>query len=288
MSSPPKPMILLREAGLKPKKGLGQHFLTDPAAVETIVAALELSGEELVVEVGPGPGILTVPVAQRAKKVVALEKDPALAALLRERIIPRYAKNVEVVEVDALRYDYLRLFREWGERFKLAGNIPYNISGRLLYDLASMHGICSLAVLMVQLEVAERITSPPGRKSYGTLSVLLNHFFRPRKVLTLAPGSFVPRPKVHSRVLALRPRDDPSPLLADEELFKTVVKAAFRHRRKTIRNALRSEAHPLLGGPLLDEALSLADIDPGLRPEALAPERFASLANGFAQLMGKG
>lgn len=284
----PKPMTLLREAGLAPKKRLGQTFLTDPRAVAKIVDSLELSGDELVVEVGPGPGILTVPIASKAKKIVALEKDRGIAALLREKILPQYAPDAVVLDADALEYDYSSLFHEWGKRFKLAGNIPYNISGRLLYDLASLREMFSLAVLMVQLEVAERITSDPGTKSYGTLSVLLRHFFEIEAVLTLSPGSFTPRPKVYSRVLAFRPKKSPSPALADEELFKEVVKAAFRHRRKTLRNALRSEDHPLFAGPLLDDALAIAEIDGGLRPEALPPESFARLANGFVKLSRDG
>lgn len=284
MTAPPRPLRLLKEAGIVPRKGLGQHFLTDGAAVEKIVAAVSPEETDLVVEVGPGPGIITFPLAALAGRVVALEKDPRMVALLEERLIPRYGENVEVVEADALQFDYRGLCEAWGKRCKLAGNIPYNISGRLLFDLAGMDDIFSLAVLMLQREVAARITSPPGKKAYGTLSVIVGYFYSVRKVLDLPPGCFRPSPEVHSRVLSFTPRESPLPGLEDRGLFTGLVKSAFEHRRKTLKNSLVSGGHPLFSGPRLDEALDLAGVDPRLRPEALAPEAFAGLANAFYRL----
>ncbi len=272
------PKTVLRRLGLRPEKARGQHFLIHPHQARRIVAALELVPQDLVVEVGPGLGALTVFLAQEARRVVALEVDQALAAYLQAELFAGESR-VEVVCQDVLRFDFLELSRKAEAPVVVVGNLPYQITSPLLFKLAEEKTAISRAVLMMQQEVGARLIANPGTKDYGILSVLLQYHFAMTRLFSLGPANFYPTPQVTSVVMGLRPRK-PDPAARDEALFARVVKSAFATRRKTLRNtlAVRGPALGLDAAEVL-AALKLLNIDPGRRGETLSVPEFVSLSN---------
>lgn len=272
------PQTVLRRLGLRPEKARGQHFLVHPHQSRRIVAALELAPGDLVVEVGPGLGALTVVLAQEAGRVVALEVDPVLAAYLGNELFPGDSP-VQILCQDVLRFDFLSLAREAHTPLVVVGNLPYQITSPLLFKLAEGKTALRRAVLMMQQEVGARLTAAPGVRDYGILSVLLQYHFAMERLFSLSPGNFYPPPKVTSVVMRLTPRQH-DPEARDEGFFAQVVKTAFATRRKTLRNTLaaRSPALGLSPAEVL-AALAALDIDPGRRGETLSVSQFVLLSN---------
>jgi 16S rRNA (adenine1518-N6/adenine1519-N6)-dimethyltransferase len=272
------PQSVLRRLGLRPEKARGQHFLIHPHQAQRIVAALELASQDLVVEVGPGVGALTVLLAQEAWRVVALEVDPTLAAYLQEEL---FAGNpqVEIICQDVLRFDLLQLAREAGTTLVVVGNLPYQITSPLLFKLIEEKAAISRAVLMMQQEVGTRLAAAPGTKAYGVLSVLLQYHFAMTRLFSLGPANFFPPPQVTSVVMRLTPRNF-DPVARDGGFFAQVVKSAFATRRKTLRNtlAVRGSALGLPAAEVLAALQNLA-IDPGRRGETLSVSQFVTLSN---------
>jgi 16S rRNA (adenine1518-N6/adenine1519-N6)-dimethyltransferase len=251
----------------RPRKRFGQHFLRDRSVLQRIAGALQLAGDETVIEIGPGRGALTDLLAERARRLVAIELDRDLAALLRERYADR--QNVEILEADVLATPLGALA---GGPYVLAGNVPYYITTPILFH-ALRPPRPERAVYLVQLEVAQRIVAEPGSKDYGALSVNVQGFARAEVLLRVPPGAFAPPPKVESAVIRLTPREDPVVPAELEERFRAFVIAAFGLRRKQMRRVLRTvgalsveEADAVLGG---------AGVDPEARPETLTPADFA-------------
>ena len=276
--SPSSPRTVLRRLGLKAEKARGQHFLLHPHQARRIVAALELSPQDLVVEIGPGLGALTGLLAEQAARVVALEVDSALAAYLQAELFPGEPR-VEVICQDVLQFDFQQLARGKGTTLAVVGNLPYKITSPLLFKLTEDKAALSRAVLMMQQEVGARLTAGPGTKDYGILSALLQYHFDIIRLFTLGPANFFPPPQVTSVVVRLLPRR-PNPAAQDETFFKRVVKAAFATRRKTLKNTLAARASILgLSPPEVLSALQALDIDPGLRGETLSVSQFVALSN---------
>jgi 16S rRNA (adenine1518-N6/adenine1519-N6)-dimethyltransferase len=272
------PKTVLRHLGLRPEKARGQNFLVHPHQARRIVAALELDSGDLVVEVGPGLGALTVFLAEEAGRVVALEVDPALAAYLQTELFPGDSR-VEVVCQDVLRFDFLAAARKAGRPLAVAGNLPYQITSPLLFKLAGEKAALSRAVLMMQQEVGARLTASPGIKDYGVLSVLLQYYFAMTRLFSLGPANFYPPPQVTSVVMRLVPRE-PDPRARDEAFLARVVKAAFATRRKTLRNTLAMKGSALgLNTAEVLAGLAALDIDPGRRGETLSVSQFVDLSN---------
>jgi 16S rRNA (adenine1518-N6/adenine1519-N6)-dimethyltransferase len=270
-----------------PLKRLGQHFLSDPRILDRIVAALALEGHETVVEIGPGRGGLTDRLIAHARRVVVIEIDRALAALLRTKYAAE--PRVEVIERDALTVNFSDAARGLVETdgvraananlpavapHVVVGNVPYYITTPLLF-----HSLVpprpSRAVFLVQREVAERIIAPAGSESYGALSANVQALAEARIMFRVPPGAFQPPPKVDSAVIHLTAL--PSPLIALEEEgpFRKLVQGAFGLRRKQMRKVVRT-----LTGLTAEEAdavLAAAGTDPEVRPETLGPERFAAI-----------
>ncbi len=273
--APLRPQEILRRHHLWPKKALGQNFLCDLKAAEKIVAAAAIDPErETVVEIGPGLGALTFPLARTGARVVAVEKDAALAAILRDRLGRKYRDQVRVIVGDAMDFS-------WDEApgpVVVVGNLPYQITSPLLFKLLAAPARVARAVLTMQREVADRLLSPPGPKAYGQLTVLVQLKARVEPVLTLPPGAFHPAPGVSSRAVRLTLGQTPPLPIADETFLVMVVKAAFAQRRKTLRQAL-SGAPMGLSAAGWAEAFAAAGIDPGLRAERLSPAEFIALAN---------
>lgn len=274
------PKILLRRLGLRPRKAWGQHFLLHPHQARRIVAALDLRGEETVVEIGPGLGALTVFLAGEARQVVALERDPALAQFLEEELSPQNPQ-AQILCQDALTFDFLKLSRDAGRPLAVAGNLPYQITSPLLFKLMEAKAAVSRAVLMMQQEVGDRLLALPGTKDYGVLSVLIQYHFSLERLFSLGPANFYPPPQVDSVVLRLTPRE-PVPRAQDEALLSRVVKAGFAHRRKTLNNTLVSRATTFGIAPEAMRTIFLAlQVDPGQRGETLTVAQFVALSNAI-------
>jgi 16S rRNA (adenine1518-N6/adenine1519-N6)-dimethyltransferase len=277
------PKTLLNRLGLRPKKTLGQHFLLHPHQARRIVAALHLTGEETVVEIGAGLGALTVFLAPAARRVIALERDPDLARFLREDLLVE-TPGVEVICQDVLAFDFPKAAREAGRPLAVVGNLPYQITSPLLFTLMQDITILAQAVLMMQQEVGARLLASPGPKDYGILSVLGQYHFRVSRLFSLSPGNFFPPPQVDSVVLRLRP-ETPIPAALDPALLQRLVKVAFGHRRKTLTNTLVSRAADLgLSPEAMRALLAQLNIDLKRRGETLSLAEFVALSNQVAAL----
>jgi len=251
-----------------PRKRFGQNFLHDPAVIQRIVEAIHPRPGEAMVEIGPGEGALTRELLPRlgALDVVELDRD----------LIPRLQSacagpgELRIHQADALKFDFCSLV-EPPAKLRVVGNLPYNISTPLLFHLLDQSHCIEDMHFMLQKEVVERMAAPPGNKTYGRLSVMVQVRCRVTPLFTIGPGAFQPRPKVDSMLVRLEPYTAPVVPIEDFEVFSHVVNQAFSHRRKTLRNALRS---------LLTEAqIVVLGIDPALRPERLDIAQFARLAN---------
>ncbi len=257
----------------KPK--LGQNFLIDAQAAQRIAAALgELAGRT-VVEIGPGRGAITGTLAVRAGRVVAIELDRVLALGLREQFEPG---RVTVVEQDVLQFDFASAAREAGARLRVAGNLPYYITSPTLLKLAASHAALDLAVLMVQREVADRVTAKPGSRDYGLLSVSAQMYGPVEQLFTLPPSAFSPPPQVHSTVIRWRFSPRFAELGVQQAGFLRFLRQAFAQKRKTLANNLRAAR---VAPAIAVAALAQAGIDAQARAEAVPIEALAALRRGL-------
>jgi 16S rRNA (adenine1518-N6/adenine1519-N6)-dimethyltransferase len=266
---------LLRAEGLWPKKSLSQHFLTDPAALDEIVAAAEIAPGDRVVEIGPGLGVLTRRLLAAGASVTAVELDPGLAAWLRRELadVPAFT----LIEADALSL-HPRDVAGDGD-YKVVANIPYHITSPLLHAFLGAEAPPALVVMLVQAEVAERVAAPPGRMSY--LSAFAQNVADAEVVGRVPPEAFEPPPAVDSAILRLRRRPQPTVPAGDErERFIRVVQAGFRQRRKQLHNGLGRELP--VDRALLDRAMASCAVDPERRPQTLSVDEWACLAAGLA------
>ncbi len=261
---------LLRAEGLWPKKSLSQHFLTDPAALDAIVAAAELATGDHVVEIGPGLGVLTRRLLAAGASVAAVELDPGLAAWLRRELtgVPGFS----LIEADALAL-HPRDVAGHGD-YKVVANIPYHITSPLLHAFLGTERPPSLIVLLVQAEVAERVAAPPGRMSY--LSAFAQNVASAEVIGRVPRDAFEPPPEVASAILRLRRRPHPViPAGADRERFVRLVQAGFRQRRKQLHNGLGRELP--VDRDALDAAFDACGVDSERRPQTLSVDEWACL-----------
>ncbi len=264
-----KPRDYFSAENARPSKSLGQNFITDKRVIERIVSGAEITSGDEVLEIGPGLGALTFALARKAARVVAVEKDARLAERLRT-LLPEWP-NVELVCGDALDVDFGALYK--GRRLKVAANLPYSVSSPILVRLLRDRALFSALVLMLQLEVGERISSPPGGKEYGSLSVLIQTYFDVRMLFRVHPSSFWPAPKVDSVVLKLTPLPEPRVPIADEAAYERILRAAFSSRRKMLGNSLGSAFKK----GAADRILAAAGVDRTRRAETLSVEEFGAV-----------
>jgi 16S rRNA (adenine1518-N6/adenine1519-N6)-dimethyltransferase len=258
------------------RKRFGQHFL-EAAWADKLVTAIDPRPDDRFLEIGPGPGALTLRLAPRVQSIVAIEIDRNMAAALESQA----PGNVRIIRQDFLGTDITPL--PSGAPLRVAGNLPYNVSSPILFkllDLQRSARVFSDATLMLQREVADRIEAVPGTGDYGVLAVLIQLRAEVQRLLTLPPGAFRPPPKVHSAAIRLRFRDEPAIQLVDEAVFTGMIRSVFTQRRKTLNNALRPFAESR--GTDVRDVLRLAPIDPMRRPETLTLQEFGHLANLLA------
>jgi len=290
VTSPAAVRAILHHYKLSCKKSLGQNYLIDSNIADKIVNAANLSPADLVVEIGPGLGALTTRAARRAGKVLAVEIDRGLLPALAE--VLEGMGNVEVIHGDALEVDFAGLVREktqkeygWGGGgCKLLANLPYYITSPLLMRL--LQGRCnfSLMVIMVQLEVANRLVARPGTKDYGALSVAVQYFTEAEILFRVPRTVFFPAPAVDSAVVRLMVRPEPAVPVCSEEAFFKVVRAAFGKRRKTILNALAGAGLDI-ERELWKSALESSGIDQERRGETLSIVEFARLTDRLLEIV---
>ena len=273
---------LFAAAGFTPRKSRGQNFLIDRNRGEAIVAAAGLDRGDAVLEIGPGPGALTRELCCRAGRVVAVERDPLLARILREQT--RDFSGLEVIEADFLELDLGDLIRRLQEsdpppgRLKVVANLPYSVSGPILARLLDPAAGFSLMVLTLQKEVGERIVSPPGGKRYGRLSVLARLHSVPEIIAPVSRNSFYPRPRVDSVVVRFRMFPGNGPGSGPDRLLREVIRAAFARRRKMLKNTLAADRGLGYSETRILAACREAGLDPRSRPEELPAEAFRRLA----------
>src|SRR6185437_10599711 len=249
------------------RKRFGQHFLHDPSVLDRIVTAVHPSPQDRLVEIGPGGGALTQLLLESGiERLDAIEIDRDLATLLPTKFAAH--KGFSLHQCDALEFDFAELARLRGGKLRIVGNLPYNISTPLLFHLLDYAGSIDDMHVMLQREVAERIAAAPGDSSYGRLTIMMAPWVSVELLFEVGPGAFRPPPKVWSAVARLTVREQPSFRVSPR--FARVVAAAFSHRRKTLRNALK--------GVVSLEQIQACGLDAGVRPETLAPAAFNELA----------
>lgn len=283
LTNPKTIKSIAEQFGFTFKKGLGQNFLTSEAVLDEIVDAAECDGGG-VLEIGPGFGVLTRALSERAEKVVSLEIDERLIEVLKYTLSDR--RNVTVKNRDVLKTDLKALISEefGGEKISVAANLPYYITTPIITKLLEGGLPLKNIVVMVQKEVADRLCAKPASKDYGAITLLCRYFSEPEIITNVPAGLFVPPPKVDSAVLRLRLLDKPRVDVSDEKIFFKTVKAAFSQRRKTLLNCM--SAYFSLDKGVLSAALEEINIDPKRRGETLSIEEFAAAADMTARLTG--
>ena len=251
----------------QPRKRFGQNFLHDPTVIQRIVDSVAPGPGQRLVEIGPGLGAITRPLLEAAGSLDVVELDRDLAPRLEAELSAHGALRVH--QADALKFDFTRLAPP-GERLRVVGNLPYNISTPLIFHLLKQSPVIEDMHFMLQKEVVDRLAAEPGSTDYGRLSVMVQYHCAVTPLFGIGPGAFRPPPRVHSAFVRLRPHAVPPVEAGDERRFSRLVSASFAHRRKTLRNNLR--------GLLDEEAIRHAGIDPGARAETLSLAEFAALS----------
>lgn len=261
---------------ISPLKKFGQNFISDKNLLKKICGFADIKPDDHVLEIGPGLGSLTEVLGRSSGRVLAIEKDKRLIEYLRERFSSM--NSIELIDGDILDKSFSCYAQS--RKLKIVSNLPYNISTQILIKIIDERQILENVVVMLQKEVADRVCSAPGNRTYGGLSVLLQAFFNVERVMIIQPGAFYPRPKVQSAVVRLTPLSETVTEIADQDTFRKVVRAAFSSRRKMLRNSL--------GSQFSDEhiciVLGRTGIEGNKRAEALNVKEFIIMSNEFYQL----
>ena len=275
------PGELLKKNGLYAGKEMGQNFLSNPNTAQMIVDRTGINEENRVLEIGPGLGALTLPLAKTGASVVAVEKDRRIIPLLESELSDAGISNVSIINQNILKTDIFKIAD--GEKLVVMGNLPYNISSQILFKLVKARSVLSRAFLMFQKELAGRLIASPGGRDYSRLSAVVQFASKISHVADIGPSSFFPRPDVDSTVLRFDFFETPGMDSEQEDLLFDVIKAAFSKRRKTLRNSMA-------GGELglkkqeAGQALEKAGIDPARRAETLTIEEFISLSKTVREI----
>ncbi|RLV58434.1 16S rRNA (adenine(1518)-N(6)/adenine(1519)-N(6))-dimethyltransferase RsmA [Parashewanella curva] len=250
------------------RKRFGQNFLTDTNIIDRIVSAISPDNEHVMVEIGPGLGALTEPVAEDVDKLNVVELDKDLVERLQQH--PFLKDKLEIYQGDALKFDFEQLAQP-NKKMKVFGNLPYNISTPLMFHLFEFSSLIETMHFMLQKEVVLRLSASPGTKAYGRLTVMAQYYCQVVPVLEVPPGCFAPPPKVDSAVVRLLPYENKPYPCDDVEVLRKLTTQAFGMRRKTLRNNLK--------GTLNDDDFAKLDVDASLRAEQITVEQYVKMAN---------
>ncbi len=255
-----------------PRKRLGQHFLHDLDIIQRIVSAIAPQPTQYLVEIGPGTGALTLPLLEQGCQLHVIELDRALIELLKKQT--SHFNNIHIHHADALKFDFKQLITT-SYPLRLCGNLPYNISTALLFQVLHYASAIEDMTFMLQKEVVKRMVASPDTAEYGRLSVMLHYFCQVEALFDVAPHCFYPPPQVDSSVVQLKPHLTPPIMVVKQQHFAQIVQKAFSQRRKTLRNTLK--------GLLDSEEIQSVGINPQRRAETLDLAEFAQLANYFTR-----
>jgi len=272
---------ILGKYNLRLTKTLGQNFLTDANIIRKITDAGELSGDDLVIEVGPGIGALTVSLARKAGKVIAIEIDKKLIPALKETT--GQFDNIELIHADALKVDMAQLINGWPGKVKVISNLPYYVTTPIVMMFLERDLPVERMVLMVQKEVAQRMTATPKTSDYGALSVGVQAAGIPKIMFNVSRNCFIPKPEVDSSVVRILITDEYRKKIADYKLFHECVKAAFSQRRKTLLNSLGGSPSLNIDKQTVKDILARLNLKEQTRGEELSVEQFITLSNLVAE-----
>jgi len=267
----------LAKSGLRPKKSLGQHFLEDHGIIDKIITLLQLNKNDVVVEIGPGTGALTIPVLPYVYHLIAIEKDQLLINLLRKKLSAEEGKKITLISGDALKIDFKEISNDFKQKIRIIGNIPYNISSPLLERLILYRAYIKSAILMFQHEFALRLIAPPGQRKCSALTIISQYYAEISPIIKIKRDAFYPIPKVDSMVLKMDFERPYKFQAKDEMIFRKIVKSAFLFRRKTILNSLE-KATVSLSREEIAKALEECNIEPKKRAETLSIYDFIRLS----------
>lgn len=276
------PGELLKKNGLYAGKELGQNFLSNPATAQMIVDRTGVDKETTVLEIGPGLGAITLPLARASKQVVAVEKDRRIIPLLEGELAGEGICNVTIINQNILKTDIREIAGT--EKLVVIGNLPYNISSQILFQLVTIRQVVTRAFLMFQKELAQRLLSSPGTKDYSRLSAVVQYASKISRVADIKPNNFFPRPEVDSTVLRFDFFETKGMGKEDETLLFSVIKAAFSKRRKTLHNAM-SGGELGLTKKIVGIALENAGIDSSRRAETLSVQEFIDLSKAVGKVI---
>jgi len=275
---PQNTIAVLQKYHFNIQKKYGQNFLIDTNVLDRIMTAAQITKEDFVLEIGPGIGTMTQYLAERARKVAAVEIDRNLIPILEETLASY--PNVTVYNEDILKMDVKKLVEEenGGRPVKVAANLPYYITTPILMGLFESHVPLASVTVMVQREVADRMQAGPGTKDYGALSLAVQYYAKPEVAANVPPNCFLPRPTVGSAVIRLTRYEEPPVAVEDERRMFAIIRAAFNQRRKTLANALGNAPGLGIGKEQAAQALDKMHLSPTVRGEALTLAQFARLS----------
>ena len=284
LGNPQKTIEIIQKYQFAFQKKFGQNFLIDGRVLEKIIAAAEITEEDMVLEIGPGIGTMTQYLAEQARQVVAVEIDKNLIPILEETL--KDYKNITVINEDILKLNIGELAEKYnqGKPIKVVPNLPYYITTPIIMGLFESNVPIANITVMVQKEVAARMRSGPGTKDYGALSLAVQYYADPYVVANVPCNCFMPRPNVDSAVIRLTKHEKPPVYVEDETLMFKMIRAAFNQRRKTLVNALNNSPEIQADKELIQTVLIQAGLLPTVRGEALTLDQFADIANRLCKI----
>ena len=284
LANPQETIAVLQKYQFNFQKKFGQNFLIDTRVLEKIMDAAEAGPEDCILEIGPGIGTMTQMLAERARKVIAVEIDNNLIPILQDTL--QAYNNVKIIHNDILKLDLKQLVREEndGRPIKVVANLPYYITTPIIMGLFEADVPLESITVMVQKEVADRMKSGPGSKDYGALSLAVQYYSRPELAANVPPNCFIPRPNVGSAVICLHRHSEPPVEVHDEKLMFRLIRASFNQRRKTMQNSLNNSPELSFNKEQITAALEAVGLKSNIRGEALTLKQFAALCNAFERV----
>ncbi|MDY2627870.1 MAG: 16S rRNA (adenine(1518)-N(6)/adenine(1519)-N(6))-dimethyltransferase RsmA [Lachnospiraceae bacterium] len=284
LGNPQETIAILQKYQFNFQKKFGQNFLIDMHVLEKIMDAADVGSEDCVLEIGPGIGTMTQMLAERARRVIAVEIDNNLIPILQDTL--QAYDNVKIIHNDILKLDLKQLVCEEndGKPIKVVANLPYYITTPIIMGLFEADVPLDSITVMVQKEVADRMKSGPGSKDYGALSLAVQYYSEPELAANVPPNCFIPRPNVGSAVICLHRHAKPPVEVKDEKLMFRLIRASFNQRRKTMLNSLNNSPELPFGKEQIGAALESIGLKSNIRGEALTLEQFAALSNAFGTI----
>ncbi len=283
LGNPQETIQILQKYDFHFRKKFGQNFLIDPHVLDKIIEAAQITGEDFVLEIGPGIGTMTQYLCERAKKVLAVEIDAKLIPILQETLSPY--DNVEILHGDILKQNIQAIADKYndGNPIKVVANLPYYITTPIIMQILESRVPLASITVMVQKEVAERMQAQPGTKEYGALSLAVQYYARPYLAANVPPNCFMPRPNVGSAVIRLDCLSRTPIDVRDEHLMFRLIRASFNQRRKTLQNGICNSAELSFSKEEVVKAIESVGLSPSIRGEKLGLKEFAALANELSE-----